>query len=137
MDKKLLTRQMKQAEFVRTVWHVTPDCEVEEMLKPEYWVHVAPQIKPGDRIEAIPADRHFFAEFMVLGSASNWVKVELMRKVVLIEDIETVEEDGFKVSWGGPAQRWRVTQGKEVLSKDHDTKELAMAWLKDHKKEIG
>jgi hypothetical protein len=124
-------------EYTRTMYEVTPAAgvEAEHLEDPSYWAHVAYRLRPGDRIEAIPADRHYFAELFVLASARNWAKVVLIRFNELIPDSEPSKEDGYLVDWSGRS-KWRIVQGDEVLSQNHDTKELALEWLKEHKKEL-
>ena len=139
MEKQAVKKptNIEEANYERTIWQVMPEStvEVESLLKPEYWAHVAKRFKAGDRIEAVPEDRHYFAEFFVLGAAANWAKVILLRKVVLIKDNESTVEEGFKVAFAGK-HKWRVTQGSEILSKDHDDKVSAENWLEEHRKEM-
>lgn len=128
---------IEEANYERTIWQVMPESKVkiEDLLKPDYWAHVAKRLKAGDRIEAVPEDRHYFAEFFVLGASANWAKLVLLREVTIIKDNESTVEEGFKVAFAGK-HKWRVTQGTEILSKDHDDKASAEQWLKDHKKEM-
>ena len=54
-DLTLTQNRIEQAEFVRPVFCVSPTAgtKPEDLLKPEYWTHVARQFKPGSRIEAL------------------------------------------------------------------------------------
>lgn len=133
--KVLTQKHVKQAEFTRTIWQITPSVEVEELLNPDYWVHVSKNFKAGDRIEAIPEDRHYFAELFVLAASKNFIKVILLRAHVLIADPKPVEEEGYTIKFAGRA-KWRVIQGKKVLKEGLDSKEEAEKWLKEHKKEM-
>jgi hypothetical protein len=126
------------SEYSRTVWQVKPaiELEIEDLLKPDYWAHVAIKMKPGDRIEAIPEDKHYFAEFFVMACASNWAKVKLLRIVTLIEENDATEIDGYTIKWAGPHDKFRVLAGNEVISKGHADKESAMQALNDHIKTV-
>jgi hypothetical protein len=128
---------IEESTYARTIYQVKPEITVtvEDLLQPDYWAHVAKQLRAGDRIEAIPDDRHYFAEFFVLAASTNWAKLVLLREVVLIKDHEKTVTDGFSVGFAGP-HKWRVTQGSEVLSKGHDDKDAAANWLANHLKEI-
>lgn len=131
---------MELEDYVNNTWRVMPKRghKVEDMLKPEYWAHISGRMRAGDRIVAVPNDRSYFVEFFVLAASKNWAKVVLMRECTIIEDSEdspAEKEDEFAIGFAG-AHKWRVTQGDEILSKDHDDKESAEAWLKEHKKEI-
>ena len=128
---------VEEAVAARNIWQVKPEiaAKVEDLLNPDYWAHVARRFRAGDRIEAVPDDRHYFAEFFVLAASSNWAKVILLRHEVLIKDNETTMTDGFSIGFAG-AHKWRVTRGDEILSKGHDDKTAASKWLADHMKEL-
>ena len=128
---------IEEAVAARNVWQVKPEIAVtvKDLLDPNYWAHVARRMRAGDRVEAVPDDRHYFAEFFVLAASSNWVKLVLMREVTLIKDNEKTVTEGFTVAFAG-AHKWRVTRGDEVLSKGHDDKEAASKWLADNLKDL-
>lgn len=122
-----------EAAYARTVWIVKPEATatVEDLLEPGYWAHVARQIRAGDRVEAVPDDRSYYAEFFVLAASSNWAKLVLLREETLIKDSGKSVDGEFAIGFAGP-HKWRVTRGKEVLSKGHDDKESATKWLADN-----
>ena len=126
-----------ESTYARTIWCVKPEISVtvKDMLSPDYWAHVARSMRAGDRVEAIPDDRHYFAEFFVLAASTNWAKLILLREIPLIKDNEEVQTDGFAVKFAG-AHKWRVTRGKEILSKGHDDKDSAAKWLADNLKDL-
>lgn len=128
---------IENAEYARTVYQVKPEISVtvKDMLEPDYWAHVAKTLRAGDRIEAVPEDRHYFAEFFVLAASTNWAKLVLLRETTLIKDNEKSVTDGFSIGFAGP-HKWRVTRGQEVLSKGHDDKDAAARWLSDHLKDL-
>ena len=128
---------IEEAVAARNVWQVKPEIAVtvKDLLDPNYWAHVARRMRAGDRVEAVPDDRHYFAEFFVLAASSNWVKLVLMREVTLIKDNEKTVTEGFTVAFAG-AHKLRVTRGDEVLSKGHDDKEAASKWLADNLKDL-
>jgi len=128
---------IEASDFARTIWQVKPEikAKVKDLLEPEYWAHVAKIMKAGDRIEAIPEDRHYYAEFFVLAASSNWAKLVLLREITLIKDNETSVTEGFSIGFAGN-HKWRVTRGKEVLSKGHEDKEAATSWLNKNMKDL-
>lgn len=128
---------IEECSQVRTIWHIKPESsvDVEDLLDPDYWAHVAKQVRAGDRIEAVPEDRHYFAEFFVLGSSTNWVKVVLLRKRDLVKDNNPIEKDGFVVKFAGQ-HKWRVEKDGQVLSKMHDDQASAAKWLSNHLKDM-
>ena len=128
---------IEEAVAARNIWQVKPEIAVtvEDLLDPNYWAHVARRMRAGDRVEAVPADRHYFAEFFVLAASTNWAKLVLLRKVTIIKDHENTVTEGFTVGFAGK-HKWRVTRGDEILSKGHDDKESASKWLVDHMKDL-
>tara|TARA_Y100000310_G_C20483146_1_gene715658 strand:+ start:505 stop:921 length:417 start_codon:yes stop_codon:yes gene_type:complete len=128
---------IEESTYARTVWQVKPEIkvEIEDLLDPNYWAHVASRLKAGDRIEAIPDDRHYYAEFFVLAASNNWAKLVLLRKETLIKDHEKTVNEGFTVEFAGN-HKWRVKQGDEILSKGHDDKDAASKWLAEKMKEL-
>lgn len=138
-EKRAVKRptNIEESSYARIVWQVKPEnaATVEDLLKPDYWAHVANRFRAGHRIEAIPDDRHYFAEFIVLGASTNWAKLVLLRKIVLIKDNEKSTIEGYTIGWT-KQEKWRVTQGSEILTKNHDDKKAATAWLTEHMKNV-
>jgi hypothetical protein len=128
---------IEESTYARTVWQVKPEIKatIQDLLNPDYWAHVAKQLKAGDRIEAVPDDRHYFAEFFVLAASSNWAKLVLLREITLIKDNNPMEKEGFIVKFAGQ-HKWRVEKDGEVLSKNHDDQKSAAAWLANHIKDM-
>ena len=128
---------IEEAVAAHNIWQVKPEiaATVQDLLNPEYWAHVARRMRAGDRVEAVPDDRHYFAEFFVLAASTNWAKLVLIREVTLIKDNEKTVTEGFSVAFAG-AHKWRVTRGEEVLSKGHDDKDSATKWLAENIKDL-
>jgi len=128
---------IEESTYARTIWQVKPEImvTVKDMLEPDFWAHVAKQLRAGDRIEAIPSDRHYFAEFFVLAASTNWAKLVLLREVTIIKNNDKTVTDGFTVAFAG-AHKWRVTRGDEILSKDHDDKASASKWLAENMQDL-
>lgn len=128
---------IERAEYAMTTHVAVPgdDISVEDMLDPNYWGHVATTLKPGDIIWAIPKDRRYFAEFLVMGRGKLWTKVRLLRQNDFTKDslpelkhkyvVEFIEED-----------QWRVRLGQNVISRGHNEEMDANEWLKKHKEEL-
>lgn len=128
---------IEEAVAARNIWQVKPEiaAEIEDLLDPNYWAHVARRMRAGDRIEAVPDDRHYYAEFFVLAASTNWAKLILIRKVTLIKDNAPIEKAGYIVKFAGK-HKWRVEKDGEILSKNHDDQKSAAAWLADHIKDM-
>lgn len=85
MSKNLLQGRLKLAEYARNIYSATPEPSVsfDEIIKPEYWVHVAKQLTPGTRIEVTPEDTSWFAELLVRSNTDTAVHVAVLRHVKL------------------------------------------------------
>ena len=138
---QLMPNSIEEAAQKRNIWQITPEpgVTVDDILKKEYWAHTSGCLTPGDRIEAIPQDRSYYAEFIVLGKDKHWATVKLLGPVIQIfenqEEAEAVADTGYTVAFAGP-HKWRVVRNndKQVMSKGHDSREQAEAWLKEFKK---
>lgn len=66
-NRRLLPAQLVDAESVRRDVIVRPErgTDIEEMLAPEYWAHVAKGLHPLDRIEVRPDGGQWWAEMLV------------------------------------------------------------------------
>lgn len=131
--------RVKQAEFERFVWAITPDQSTpfETLLSPDYWAHMAYRFKIGDRLEIVAEDFSYVAELMVVDCSRLWAKTVKLSYVQL----DTVEKsgailDGFDVKWTGRHTKWRVvrTSDKAALKDGFSTRGEAEAWLVEHAK---
>jgi len=128
---------IEQASYECNTWQVKPEINAKpkDLLDPNYWAHVAGRMRAGDRVEAVPDDRHYYAEYFVLAASKNWAKLVLMREVTLIKDNDKTVSEGFTVEFAGN-HKWRVREGSSVISKGHDDKDAASKWLAEHMKDI-
>jgi len=135
-DQVLITPNFAEAQYRRTVHFaeashlVTP----KDIIKPEYWAHVAPLLRARDRVEVYSEDGTWYAELMVtfvpeksVTKPQNWASVKLMRLVDLAKD-EDVKElpKGFTSKFLNPNQRWgiiRASDGSVVVDKKPSQKE--------------
>lgn len=130
----LLPTHMKQVEFAREAWRIVPEqgLTLADILKPSYWVHTAVLLRPGTMIEVAPADMSWFAELYVRSAAANEANMAVIYHVEF--DKKPVEDNAeCEIKFAGGA-KWRVSRksDKAVLSENHQTRELAEAWLKEH-----
>lgn len=127
-------------EFAANTWRLRPfaETDIEDVLRSEYWAHVATKLQAGELIQVLPEDRAYFAELIVLDCGRTWAKVMLLRKVDLVAvKRQEIKVDGFTVTWRGP-RKYSVVRAtdKQVMSEDHATKESALAWLDQHQKTV-
>lgn len=139
----LKEKHFKQADVARTRWHACIEHGVafDEVLKPEFWSHVARQFKIADTIEVISQDQRFYAELYVLNcDGSNWAKVALVHFVDLTEQDKksVVKAEEFEIMWNGANGGFSVVRisDREKLATNCKTKEEAQIWLRDYQKAL-
>ncbi len=110
MSKNLLQNRIRPAEYDRLVWSVTPEPSIsfDEILKPEYWTHVAKQLLPGARIEVVPEDKSYFAELFVRSQTDTSVNVSVLRHVKFDDTAKPADNaDPYEIKHRGGAG-WSV-----------------------------
>lgn len=130
---RLISGRFKLAEFVRDIYCVTvePDIKFETVLKPDFWSHVEPKLKPYDRIEVRTDDGRYYAELLVLSKITGAVKVHVLNKADLHEEElvgKSVTTANYQVKWKGPHMKFcivRVADGK-VVEEELDNKDQAL-----------
>lgn len=127
---KLLQNNLKQAEFIRTIWSakLEPGVTLTDIEAPEFWAHVAKNFKPGDRVEVSPVGNEWFAELYVRAVVDTGVRVFVLRHTVF-DEAKPVEE-GFEVKHRGGAG-WSVLRksDKAVLVEKLSTRQEAEEWV--------
>lgn len=103
--------RMKSAEYERTTYVVNAaeGTSVGDVLEPGYWAHVAPMLRPYDRIEVRVDTGEWLLELLVLGCDRNWAQVFVLHKY----DIEAVADEmpsakKHKVEFKGPQLKYCV-----------------------------
>lgn len=140
----LIATRFGQADYARNIWLAKPDHQTDpkDLLKPEFWLHVAAVVKVLDRIEVIPESGEYFAELIVVDQSKTSLRVRLLRFVPLIEGsgAETTGEDvsndpDFEVAWRGGA-KWTVLRkvDKVMIYRDMPSRDAALAKLAEHVK---
>ena len=144
---KIHANRFKSAEFRRNIWDVIPEASTpfEDVLKPEFWAHVAANLRPWDRIEVRAEDGSYYAELLVQDCGRLWAKVAVLSKVTLSKDAaqvpDIVADVTYSVQWRGPhskhaVMRERGSGEKEVMRDQFETREAAEAWKADHMKAL-
>lgn len=135
----ILAKNVKVAEYARNIWCATSEHGTLEsdLLRPEYWAHVAHLLKQGDRIEVECEDLSYFAEFYVKAAGKNWTQVHTLRFVHLESSSEKpIQENEYIVQWKGKIAKWCVIRVKDkaVVHEGEDSQAAAVAWMTDHLK---
>jgi hypothetical protein len=131
--KAVLTGEFKLAEHARNVWHVTAKVPFEDVLKPEYWVHVASNLRAFDEIIINADDGSFHAVLLVSYVQGKVIKlVPLLHKELNEPEADAPLPEGYAIKWGGRAA-WRVIRLSDgaVIQDGFASKELAQQYLSD------
>lgn len=141
---KLITDRMRGADYVRQALRATPEAgtTIDEVLKPEFWVHVAPKAKVGDILEIFPEDGNWFIEALVVAQSNVHLKLHVLKKEVINEVVAVKKEDKkevppFRVEFKGPQRKWSVIRKDGTYVKEQfDDRSAAEKWLEDNQKDL-
>lgn len=116
---------------IRKVACVPVGVTIADVLKPEFWVHVAPRLRPLAYILVLPDDGTWEAHLRVRSVSGKAAQVELLEPVKEYSAAAPAPDDSFVVEWGGPVHLWRVVRRSDnaVIEKGIQTKEAAYARL--------
>lgn len=134
--------RLREAEAERHVWMHTPASGItfEDVQKPDYWSHVAAQLRPCARIEVISEDMSWFGELLVLDSDRLWAKVAPLRFVELAsrEVPPEIAASGYEVAYKGPEKKHVVIRksDKAIVQEGIARKADAEAWVTEHLKTL-
>ena len=136
----ITNNRVKEASFARNIFSVTPEIntQYEDVLKPEYWSHVAASFHPTDRVEVLAEDGAWFAELFVVSCGRNWAKVCELRFVELSESVATEVQAKHYVKWRGQVHQHAVVRvsDKEVIKQNFATSAEAKKWMDDYEANV-
>lgn len=135
----ILLKNVRGAEFARSIWCATVEQGTVEsdILRPEYWAHIAHMLKQGDRIEVECEDLSYFAELYVKQSGKGWAQVTTMRFINLEAPQAKQDADPeYSIQFKGKISKWCVIRVKDktMVHEGAESQAIAMAWMTDHMK---
>ena len=135
----ILRTRMDPSEYKRTLYTVTAyeNTEPTDLLNPEYWAHVASDLRAWDKIEARADNGSWYAEFIVLDCSRNWARVHLLTKHDLTTkdvSLSQASRDQYEVMHRGPERKWSVVRKSDraVLKDELSAEAEAYTWLAQH-----
>lgn len=130
--------RMKLAEHARQTHLavVPPDVTLDKALLPEFWTHVAHQVRPRDRIELWAEDRAWMADCVVVSSSRTGVVVKVLARLDL-EAMPAVSDrvarSGYHVDYGGGVDLWRVIRDADSMVMVTGLSQAeAQRWMDEH-----
>lgn len=140
--KSVARAHFKMAEYDRQIWVVTPEegTTPADVMRPDFWTHVAEQLKPWHRLEVRGFDGSWMVDLVVLAAGPLWAKVEVIggpwdfAKISTASKVPVPETNEFEVKWRGPSLRWCVmrTSDRKPVKEELATKDEAALWLAKH-----
>lgn len=133
------------AEYSMTEFCANPELGTmpEDLLKPQYWAHVANKLKPLDVIQVRAEDGSYYAQMLVRDRGRSWVKVAFLPGYPLmfqdIVNVPAMDVGGeFEVVWKGPQNKFRVVRKSDnhTMKEGFTDKESARKWVVEHIKTL-
>jgi len=136
------TRLTLSQHSVRSYRHIASiEDSIEDVMKPDYFGHVARSLGVGDRVEVLSEDGSWYAELIVRAVGSVEVIMGQINHVVLSKQDAaelTAKDSPYEIKWRGPNALFsvvRVSDG-EVVRDKLPSKDAASLWLKNHEKAV-
>jgi hypothetical protein len=134
---------MQIAEQVRNLWSVTIPNKAtkDDLLRSDFWAHLANMLRPRDRIEAESEDGSYVADLLVLDAGTNYAKITVLREYKL-DAVEPQSQSttpaGHIVQWSGRHTKFRVVRevDHKVIKDGFATKADAYGWLASYGKAL-
>lgn len=138
---------LQDANYALKEWfcRVPPGHSRDDVLSPEYWRHVAAQLKPHNEIRVQFEDGSRWMLLLVLDCGGTWAKVKVLHDVVLddatnkeIEQLREGGDDEYEVKYVSPALRYCVVRKAdgEYIYKNGQLKEDAEKYLLQFKQAL-
>lgn len=142
---KIIEARFKEASFARNQWRVAAEygTTLDDIKKPEYWAHVAKNLKPGDEISVLADDMTFKVNLDVLDASRTGAKVFVVDYIDYTindnpVDFTTDQDPEYEIKYAGPHLQHQVIRlsDRSVIKENLALRGDAEAWLKEHLKTI-
>ena len=131
----------QMAEHGRNIFLITAETGEfpGDFLQPEFYAHVAKDMRPMDHVEIRTDDGTYWAELLVTEAAANWAKVHLLREAKLQPAGDQPTDKRFRIEWKGPHLKHCVIRAKDssVIHSGDALRKDSMTWLEDYTRNIG
>jgi hypothetical protein len=133
-------REVKQNEWLAVVFK---EVSIEDVLRRDFWTHVAHKLRFPDKIIVVREDKGFYLELVVFSSYGTSVDVRPLCDPITVGDhmpLVKPEED-YYIADGGEIRGWQVIRRKDnkVIKGDGKlrSESEAMKWMSDWLKATG
>lgn len=142
--KRLSPNSLDGAEYKTKLYRasIPSDLTMDDILKSEYWAHVAGRLSPAEKIECIWEDMTKYAEILVISVGVAWAKIVCLKFVdfnaaQISPDAPEKKNTEYFIEFQKACQWavYRKSDGQRIHS-NCLTEEEAKAWLADFEKAI-
>lgn len=136
--KSVSEAAFKMAEAVRGdyVVEVEPDTTEEDLLRADFWTHIARRLRPWDEIDVRYSDGSRLLRVVVQAAENLWAKVAIIAKYEFpalnrAQAVEPTNDPELEAKWKGQTSKWcvvRKSDGK-VLQEGGQHKDDSHAWI--------
>lgn len=134
---------MKLSEQTRLVYTAFPEAgtQYEDVLRPEYWAHVAAKLRQTDELIVTPEDLGWWAHLIVVHTSVATVIVkELLYKDLGAAKNAEIDQGDLTIKWCGPHAKFRImrkSDGAILIEGDQvATRDMADAWVRDYRRAL-
>ena len=133
--RKITEARFKPRDFATKDFVIMPETgtTIEDIMRPEYFCHVAKQLAIGNKIEVIADDMSFYARLLVVGVTNLSAKVFVLEYHDLADAEKSasvpglVTSEDYEIVFRGVHSKWSVVQkdGGKVLFEGLDDRRSA------------
>lgn len=135
--RPLMPAEFRQSEHELQQWlvYVDPKAKDKNLEDPKFWSNVAYLLRVPAELTIWAEDGTWKKKATVHACDRNWAKVSIDHTYNYDTPMGRVDDPDMRVEWAGPHQKWRVVRiaDSEILSKEHQTKEIAGEWIRSHR----
>ena len=130
--------RFKLAEHAELRYRYTAEIgtTIEDLTRPEFWAHLARELKPTYRVDVLVEDMSLFVELLVMDVGNTYAKMFVLRSVELAgNQVAELDVDGaYSVQWSGPHTKHRVVhkKTKNVIKDGFEDKGSALRFLTEY-----
>jgi hypothetical protein len=107
------------AEHTRTIYFATVETHIkpEDVLKPDFWLHVASQLRPYDEIIVANDDCSWRAQLLVADTWHQGCRVVELSRTDMTAEGEGGNDvaDDLRVQWRGPVNKFCVVRASDKV----------------------
>jgi len=141
----VVNSRMQLSESVALDYFVTAESRVtrQDINRPEFWAHVARQLRPFSRLRVTTDDAKFIAELVVITAGSNWAVVreiffiDLENALTAVPDLQ-YRENQFYIQYKGTKLKWSIIRKSDsaIIKSEIPSKDMAELALAEYVKVI-